>query len=646
MSAIAVVGLAVAGLVVGCSDDRRLDSVEGGAPVQGGVAAGVSDGACDWPTWGFDNAHSFVTPCASAITAETVGRLGEHWFFNTDDAVSGSPIVVDGTVYVGDWGGAVYAIAVDDGELRWRVDLPRHDRVYAGQITGTVTLVDGGAGPMLYVAAGRTVHALRPEDGSVVWSHPIGAEGEPAEIEGATVVADGIVVVGYDTHNQPGFPAGLRAIDAVTGDQVWDRVLDENGCADVWGTPTVDVERRLVYAGTGNCTDPARWSSYTEAIVAADLDTGAVVWSYQPHEPNNDDLDFAGAPNLFSAEIDGTRHDLVGLGNKDGDYYAVERESGELMWVADATEPGLTESGQGFSTGGFIGPAAVVDGVIVGATAVGPEPFLHGIDAASGEILWQQPRPGPSYAGPAVVNGIAFVGGTDFTLRAIDSRTGEIYWSAELAAVIAGVPTIVGDSVYAVAGMYEPGSDTGTARAGVYRFSLDPPPPSESTTTSTTSATAESASVRVVDDGQPCIDETCDRSAFLFLKEDPPGTAPDLELTITSDPFTVELVGRGFGPPEGWLREGGAATSAATYALFASESDDDPNGGLICVLDDRGDGSIGCRGDAVPIPGRRYSRLSVLAVDDPSTLPGPAEGFDRLVATISFDPPLQTEVVP
>ena len=109
---------------------------------------------------------------------------------------------------------------------------------------------------------------------------------------------------------------------------------------------------------------------------------------YQPHQPNNNDLDFAGAPNLFTGS-DGTP--LVGLGNKDGVYYAVSRATGALVWKRKVAEPGLARPGGNYSTGGFIGPTAQGNGVVVGGTAIGGAPFLHALDATSGTIDWQQP---------------------------------------------------------------------------------------------------------------------------------------------------------------------------------------------------------------------------------------------------------------
>ena len=120
---------------------------------------------------------------------------------------------------------------------------------------------------------------------------------------------------------------------------------------------------------------------------------------------------------------------MVGLGNKDGRYYVVDRATGEPVWQVEATQPGLEQPGSNFSTGGFIGATAVSDGVVAGGTGVGPCPCAHGIEAATGEILWQNEEPTDTYASAAVADGVLFLGGNDFTLRALDLATGEILWS-------------------------------------------------------------------------------------------------------------------------------------------------------------------------------------------------------------------------
>ncbi|MEZ5135286.1 MAG: hypothetical protein R2699_09590 [Acidimicrobiales bacterium] len=111
---------------------------------------------------------------------------------------------------------------------------------------------------------------------------------------------------------------------------------------------------------------------------------------------------------------------------------------------------------------------------------------------------------------------------------------------------------------------------------------------------------------------------------------------------MRTTPFSMTVEVAGLGEPAGWLSPGSdaAAAGATTYAVYLSEGDDNPVGGLVCVLEGDPAGSGGsCTGDALP---RRttYNRMTILAVNEAATLPAPAEGLARLVTTVAFDPPL------
>ena len=76
----------------------------------------------DWPMYGKDLSHTFSNPITQ-INRGNVGSLMPAWTVPTGDAVSASPAVVDGVVYVGSWDGFFYAIDATTGQLRWKVQL-------------------------------------------------------------------------------------------------------------------------------------------------------------------------------------------------------------------------------------------------------------------------------------------------------------------------------------------------------------------------------------------------------------------------------------------------------------------------------------------------------------------------------------------
>ena len=575
-----------------------------------------------------------------------MGDLERVWFHATDDVVTATPAVVGDTVYVGDWAGVVYGLDRESGEERWRFQTDEHRNVYAGQIVSSPAVADLGGERIVFIGAGKTLYALDAVDGDERWRHELGEAGnvdEPTEIESSPVVVGDTVIVGYDVHNTPGYRAGLVAFAATTGELLWDFDPDAvggqagagTGCVDVWSSPSVDEARGLVFAATGNCpTSPEGWGDHTEAIFALDLETGEPVWAYQPHEPNNDDLDFAGSPNLFRVGD----QDVVGLGNKDGHYYVVDRATGEPVWQVEATQPGLEQPGSNFSTGGFIGATAVSDGVVAGGTGVGPCPCAHGIEAATGEILWQNEEPANTYASAAVADGVLFLGGNDFTLRALDLATGEILWSEEMQGAVSGGSVVSGDDLFAVAGIREPGLDERSETSGVYRFSLGDG--DGATTTSTTVAPDGDAVTALSPRQLSCTDEPC--LVDFGINDPPPGTNPAVFVQFTADPLRIDVIGRDLGAPEDWVRQGSAAhrVGATRFGVFLSARDDDPfgGGGLVCSW---AEGEDGCTGTTIPRYAPSYNRLSVLAIVDETTEPTLSDGADRLVRTLSFDPPLR-----
>jgi polyvinyl alcohol dehydrogenase (cytochrome) len=609
---------------------------------------------CDWPMWGYSPQRTFAYPsdCETELSTETVSRLRERYFHRTKDVVSATPAVVDGTIYVGDWSGNFYALSLADGRERWVYKADIHPEVYSGQIVSSAAVADVDGEQRVFFAAGKTMYALRTSDGRVRWEHelnPDGARDDPTEIQSSPVVVDGKVIFGYDGHDRPGVRAGLVALDADTGDEVWDFDPDggkePSGCAGIWGSPTVDVERALVYAGTANCPgSPERWGDYSEAIFAVDLHTGEPAWHFQPRGPSNFDFDFAGAPNLFDSD----GREVVGLGGKDGVYYALDRDTGELIWKVEASIPRV--QAENFSTGGFIGATAYADGVVMGGTAIdGPCPCLHGIDVETGELAWQEEDAGATFASSMIVNGVGFAGSTtDFTLRAVDIETGEVLWSHPMIGAVAGGAVTVGNFVVAVAGIREPGLEPAGNNFGVSVFSLVPedevidPPPTTAAPGGTlppiSTAPPEGEDFQDEAEGGTCIGEPC--TLNFTLKEPPPGTTPRITLRLTPAPFRIEVRADGLGPPEAWLTPGSEAAEAGAVAYGVFANDDALQGVMLCQLD----AAYDCVNETVPDGAvGAYNRISILAITNTTRLPAPTEGLDRIVSTVALDRAVQFE---
>jgi hypothetical protein len=136
---------------------------------------------------------------------------------------------------------------------------------------------------------------------------------------------------------------------------------------------------------------------------------------------------------------------------------------------------------------------------------------------------------------------------------------------------------------------------------------------------------------------QACVAAPCPLD-FTISAERVGGETGSGTVRVQLDPFRVEVRADGLGSPGRWLRPGSPAASdgASAFGVYLSQGTDNPVGGLVCVLDTADD----CTGTENPAPGASYDRISILAVDDPETLPSITEGIDRIVTTNGLDIPV------
>lgn len=434
--------------------------VEAGAPSPTDPSASSEHPCGDWGMYGGNVARTFSTECPSAIDRVTARTMVPAWIVPMPRTVTASPAVVDGTVYVGDWSGTMYALRLGDGTERWRFATEHSPGAAFGPIVSSAAVADvrvGSATRRLVVfGAGPRLYALDAADGAPVWvvDRSMGLADTPAEFESSPVVHGGVVYVGLDTHGRPstqtgGVRGGLLALDAADGSLLWEfhPELDQPGvgCGGVWSSPTIDTVERTVLVATGNCNKPASeltWTPHTEALTALDLGTGAVRWSFQPHGPNRSDLDFGATANIIT--LPGLRVRLVGIGNKDATYYALDPADGRLVWSKQVAEPGNLQ--EDFAVGGFIGSTATWRGDVFGSTAIGGPPWYHSLRGADGSRRWVAAA-GPSYAASAVVNGVVFAGDLTTLFKGFDARTGLPVFAFPLLGPISSAPAIAGDTV-------------------------------------------------------------------------------------------------------------------------------------------------------------------------------------------------------
>jgi len=236
-----------------------------------------------------------------------------------------------------------------------------------------------------------------------------------------------------------------------------------NGCtgAGVWGSKTIDSSDNSLYFATGNGNVCGQPEIYGEALVKLKTSDLSVISSWQvPKNQQVSDGDFGSTPTLFSATINGTVHKLVGVGNKNGIYYAFDRTNigngpiwqdqvaiggsgpeggqgtispsawdGNMLYVAGGNTTIKGQSCQGGlravnpATGAYIWENCLTDGPALGAVTVVPGVIAIGegtaidlVATASGSNLfkaWDKNNHSQYYGAASISNGVLYIGNKD-----------------------------------------------------------------------------------------------------------------------------------------------------------------------------------------------------------------------------------------
>lgn len=430
--------------------------------------------AFDHSGWGNSKEGTgFRSTQQSGITKENVKSLKLKWAFAFPEAniVRSKPAVVDKWLIVGGQYGDLIAIDRKTGKIGWRFTA-------TAAIRGAISITRTASSVTAYFADYSTnTYAVDVKTGKMIWNKRAGYEAQSATT-GSVAVYNGVVYVPISSlevgmvvnaNVECCFSSGgVVALDAKTGKEIWrHRIVPKataNGRmnrmnkpfygpsgAPVWCSPTVDAKRGRLYIGTGqNYSHPATTTS--DAILALDLKTGKLVWSYQATkddtynvacpgyvncpDPKSPDVDFGMAPMLITRR-DGT--EILVAGQKSGVVHALNTE-GKLLWQTRVGKGSpLGGIHWGMATDGQYAYAANSDnGFVVNRrdSSYPISPGIYALDLMNGNVVWKATTPDcgkpfclrANSAAPLVVPGVVFAGALDGYIRAYDSDNGNIIW--------------------------------------------------------------------------------------------------------------------------------------------------------------------------------------------------------------------------
>jgi polyvinyl alcohol dehydrogenase (cytochrome) len=456
-----------------------------------------------WNGWGVDLNNTRFQPAAQAgINASEVPRLKLKWAFAFPDTFisNGQPTVAGGRLFVPSANRRIYSLDAKTGCQYWAFEPDAPVRA-----SPTVVSLKGERTRNVAFFGDRrgTAYAIDAETAEVIWKTKVDETGQSAGISAAPAYYDGRLYVPLTAAGEGAVDLGtvccrsrgaLAALDAGTGKVLWKtytipeepRIAGQNKAgtpvwapsgASIWSTPTIDVDRKVIYAGTGdNFSDPPNNTS--DAILAFDLQTGKIVWVKQLTEgdaytvgcrmnnkagcPESNGPDFdIGAPPILVKLASGRRVLLVS--QKSGIARALDPDkNGQILWEYRV--------GRGSPLGGIQWGAAT-DGVnmyVANSDISFTKPSfdqtekrvldpnrgggLFAISIATGERIWAAAPPscgGRLFCSPAqsaavtAIQGVVFSGSEDGHIRGYSTRDGKVLWDYDTAhdyTAVNGVP--------------------------------------------------------------------------------------------------------------------------------------------------------------------------------------------------------------
>jgi quinoprotein glucose dehydrogenase len=316
----------------------------------------------DWSAYEGNAGANHYTPLAQ-INQSNVNQLKVAWTYDIGSSIStANPLVVNGVMYVIGKGGSISALDAITGKERWVSDpkmvSPRQRGLAYWEST------DHSKKRIVFFLANH-IRQIDANTGKLDPSYSVdlkqGLERDPDTIfnvqnSSPPRVWHDTLLVGSSAGEEYGSPVGdIRAFDLNSGKLVWqfhtepmpgEPTADEwgpnprafHGGSNDWSEASVDEKRGILFAGTGAPTydfwgvDRPGDNRYADCLLAIDIATGKLLWSFQDVHHDLWDYDLASTPVLFTAKSNGKLIDCVAVAGKTGYLFAFDRVTGKPLF--------------------------------------------------------------------------------------------------------------------------------------------------------------------------------------------------------------------------------------------------------------------------------------------------------------------------
>jgi polyvinyl alcohol dehydrogenase (cytochrome) len=423
------------------------------------VTAGTS--SPDWTTYLHGNDRTGFATGDGGFNPTSVKNLHLAWQTSDtgpDHGVFSQPVVSDGLVYWGSFDGYERATGTS-GNLVWQKNLgttspPGCSDPSSAGIASTATVTTdvpvGTATSVLYVGGGNSkVYALNAATGAVLWSYSVGGNPDTFIWSSPAVFGNSVYIGVSSFGDCPLVRGRLLQLNRVTGALQHTFNVVPRGCTGggVWGSPALDAAAGTIYFATGNPGDCSSSETRAPAVIEVHASNLSLVGSWAvPPAQQGFDSDFGSTPTLFHGVIGGQSQPLVGVINKNGIFYAFERDavSSGPVWSTRIATGGGGNPPNDLAPAAFDGTTLYVGGDATSSCAG----TVKALNPSTGAVIWRHCfTDGFASAVTGASGGVVAVGEGN-NIAVLSAATGASLFTYAATGPFLGPPSIVGSTLY------------------------------------------------------------------------------------------------------------------------------------------------------------------------------------------------------
>jgi outer membrane protein assembly factor BamB/predicted Ser/Thr protein kinase len=336
-------------------------------------------------------------PSVSAIsTAAAPARTRTprlRWRFETEEEVRSTPVVHNGTVYVGSYDYSLHAIDIATGRSRWKF------ATEAGICSSPAIWQN----MVIFGSEDFNVYAVDAAQGTDIWRYRTWNH-----VRSSPCIVDGKVYIGSDDGH-------MHAIDTRNGTSLWRfRTYRE-----VRATPAVG--NGMVFFGSGDeymyavdmLTGERRWRFKTQGAIISSaafaenyVYFGSMDFGVYSAEAKSGWQAWREPTDEFVISNPAVQGDRLYIGSTDHHLYCFDRRTGIRLWRFKADQQ-------------VNGTPVIYKGVVFFGCI---DSYLYAVDANSGQEIWRYKTADMICGSPCVHDGIIYFGSSDGSVYALEAN--------------------------------------------------------------------------------------------------------------------------------------------------------------------------------------------------------------------------------